>query len=636
MDPNSAPAAAPELSVIVPTYGRPETIRTLLAELDLQTLAPERFEVVVVDDGTPTPIEVDATQHAYALTLLRQPNAGPGAARNLALEHVRAPLTLILNDDAAPAADLLERHLIAHAQCAPKTALLGTFRFTRAALQSPFVQVLQFSNLLFDFPSLVHGRRYGWQHFWTCNLSLPTEALRAVGGFDAANFREPICEDVELGYRLGQLGWQVEFREDLVCEHDHVLNARGYFQRMTRLGVNMSKFADKHDTPGVLYIPDRAPLDARAFKQLQLSVEAYYPLQSQVIERLERLDREQWGQELARNLIQQLDELIRKVSHVSYWSGILAHYAGQNPLEVLEHGPRTGELTSIVIVSYNALERTKKCLEGLRAAADPRFPCEILVVDNGSSDGSAQWLSQQRDIALELNSDNRGAPAARNQALARAKGRWIVVMDNDAIVTPGWLERLLHHAQVDGRSGCIGPLSDRAAHGQQIPYSGACDLASLTEFANGHAQRNQRRSRLQNILTSFLLLMRREVLDTIGGFDERFSPWGFEDDDFTLRAALAGFRNRCALDVFVRHEHYGGAKAARHSELLARNWERFAMKWSGQSNATYGDYRFIEPALQRSFTRDELFVPLNGAPAEPAAALPARTSNKETPLRCNV
>jgi GT2 family glycosyltransferase len=260
----------------------------------------------------------------------------------------------------------------------------------------------------------------------------------------------------------------------------------------------------------------------------------------------------------------------------------------------------------------------------------------VLVVDNGSSDGSAQWLAQQRDIALELNADNRGAPAARNQALARATGRWIVVMDNDAIVTPGWLERLLHHAQVDGRSGCIGPLSDRAAHGQQIPYSGACDLASLTAFAHGHAQRNQRRSRLQNILTSFLLLMRREVLDTIGGFDERFSPWGFEDDDFTLRAALAGFRNRCALDVFVRHEHYGGAKAARHSELLARNWARFAEKWSGQANATYGDYRFIEPALQRSFARDELFVPLNGAPAEPPAALPARTSNKETPLQCNV
>jgi len=154
MDPNSAPAAAPELSVIVPTYGRPETIRTLLADLDLQTLAPDRFEVVVVDDGTPTPIEVDATLHAYALKLLRQPNAGPGAARNLALEHVRAPLTLILNDDAAPAADLLERHLAAHADCEPKTALLGSFRFTRAALRSPFVQILQSSNLLFDFPSL--------------------------------------------------------------------------------------------------------------------------------------------------------------------------------------------------------------------------------------------------------------------------------------------------------------------------------------------------------------------------------------------------------------------------------------------------------------------------------------------------
>ncbi len=623
MDPQSAPrAGAPELSVIVPTYGRPETIRALLERLGEQTLAATRFEVIVVDDGTPTPIELDSARHAFSLTLLRQANGGPGAARNLALREVRAPLTLILNDDAVPALNLLEKHLAAHRTCAPRTAILGPFDFTARALRSPFVQVLQASNLLFDFPSLQHGRRLDWQHFWTCNLSLPTAALREVGGFDAEVFREPIVEDVELGYRLSQRGWKVEFRSDLGCEHDHVLHARGYFDRMVRLGVNMSKFAAKHGRADLLYLPERGPLDRAMRTKLQLSVEAYYGTKESLIDKLDRLDREHAGKRLPPALLEQLTKLIRQVSHINYWSGLLEHATGSNPLRVLRDGPSLGALTSIAIVSFNALDRTRKCLESLRASADPRSPTQIIVVDNGSTDGSAEWLAQQAGIELLLNHENLGAPRARNQALARARGEWIVVMDNDAIVAPGWLERLLFHAQVDGRSGCIGPVSDRAAHGQQIPYEGDGELTSVARFAHEWAQRNHRRSRPQNILTSFLLLMRREVLDTIGGFDERFSPWGFEDDDFTLRAALAGFSNRCALDTFVRHEHYGGAKAARHSQLLERNWSAFARKWANQPDARYGDYTLLEPALKRSFSREELFVPLVSIDSPPAA-LPA-------------
>jgi GT2 family glycosyltransferase len=625
---NSAPAVSgrshgPELAVVIPTYGRPETIRELLAQLDFQTLAPERFEVVVVDDGTPVPIALDASEHAYSLTLLRQANAGPGAARNLAFEHVRAPLTLILNDDAVPAPDLLEKHLAAHSTCAPKTALLGSFNFTARALRSPFVQLLQASNLLFDFPSLVHGRRLDWQHFWTCNLSLPTQALREVGGFDAVTFREAIAEDVELGYRLSQRGWKVEFRSDLVCEHDHVLNARGFFERMVRLGVNMSKFAGKHARPELLHFPEGCTAGPAAFAKLQHSVESFYPMQVELVAKLERLDRDHAGKHLPADLIAQLCGLVRRVSLVGYWAGILQHHEGASPLETLRDGPRAEGLTSIVMVSYNALDKTRKCIEALRRTADERFVTELIVVDNGSSDGSAQWLAAQSDLRLIQNADNLGAPKARNQALARARGEWIVVMDNDAIVSPGWLERLRFHAQVDARSGCVGPLSDRAAHGQQIPYEGAFDFDSLAKFAGEHGARNHRRGRQQNVLTSFLLLMRREVLDTIGGFDERFSPWGFEDDDFTLRATLAGFRNRCALDVFVRHEHYGGAKAARHNDLLQRNWCEFAGKWAGRPDAKYGDYSVLEPALKRSFERSELFVPLPALP-DPAPALPAR------------
>ena len=191
----------PDLSVLIPTYGRTATIARLLARLCDQSLDPSRFEVVVVDDGSPEPIALDAASYPFHLTLLRQENAGPGAARNAGVAHCRASWTVILNDDAVPASDLLERHLARSREVGPKVAVLGTCRFTAEAAKSPFVQVLASSDLLFDFPRLKSGQFHGWSFFWTCNLGLPTQTLRD-NPFDSANFREAIVEDyLESGRR---------------------------------------------------------------------------------------------------------------------------------------------------------------------------------------------------------------------------------------------------------------------------------------------------------------------------------------------------------------------------------------------------------------------------------------------------
>jgi hypothetical protein len=96
------PPRAPRISVVVPTYKRPERIERLLACLAAQTLAPSEFEVILVDDGSPEPLIVDCPSRPFACELLRQENQGPGAARNLGVERCAAPLVLFLNDDAVP------------------------------------------------------------------------------------------------------------------------------------------------------------------------------------------------------------------------------------------------------------------------------------------------------------------------------------------------------------------------------------------------------------------------------------------------------------------------------------------------------------------------------------------------------
>lgn len=616
----------PELSVVIPTYGRSQTVARLLAHLDRQTLAPERYEVIVVDDGSPEPIALDPSAFRYRLTLLRQANAGPGAARNRAVDQARAPLCLILNDDSVPAPELLAGHLAAHAEAPPKTVILGTFQFTAQARRSPFVQVLAASRLLFDFPSLRHGMAHGWQFFWTCNLSLPTAVLRETR-FDE-RFREAIVEDVELGYRLARQGWIVQYREDLVAEHDHVLTPAGYLARQTRLGVNLARMSRIHDDPTVLWFPAGTTLGPRVLGAMQAHVESFHPAFTRLRDNLDALEQQYSDQTVPAGLRMQVEKALSTLGQVAIYRGVLMELEGYDPFPALEQGAPKAELVSLIVVTRDARDKAQRCIESLRATAEPEHPTELIVVDNGSQDGTREWLAAQPDVRLIANEDNAGAPRARNQALAVAGGRWIVFLDDDVVVTPHWLSRLLRHSAVDGRSGCVGPVADRAAHNQQIPYGGGDDPERLAAFAEERYRAKPFSSVRRNMLASFCLLVRREVIEQIGGFDERFSPWGFEDDDFTVRAALAGFRNRLAQDVFVRHVDYGGAKRKRHDELLARNWSRFAEKWTGNPDLAHGDYAAIESAIAGVHSREALYVPL----ITPAAALPARAVPQEIAL----
>ena len=598
-----------ELSVVVPTFGRPDAVQKLLESLRAQTLESTRFEVVIVDDGSPTPIQLEASSYPFRVVLLRQDNQGPGAARNLAFEHCQAALVLILNDDAVPASKLLETHLAAHADAPPKTAVLGSFHFTEEALRSPFVQLLDDSNLLFAFRTLRHGELSNWTCFWTCNISLPLAAIQEVGGFDAETFPEAICEDVELGYRLEREGWSVLYRSDAECHHDHELTSAAYLKRGESLGRNQWRMARKH--PGIQVLGRHlSECQESILQSAHVSYEAYHDIAVRFAEQMRLIELEYHGKSLPVQIEAQMNAILPHAHMCRMLKGIIGEVEGHDPDPIMRDGAPTGVLTSIVIVSHGALERTRKCLEAIRLCADECFPMEIIVVDNGSTDGSAEFLAAQVDVQLVRNEENLGAPVARNQALALVQGAWICFMDNDAIASPGWLERMHFHGSVDSKVGCVCPVSDRAAHGQQIPYGGGDDLESVHAFARQRSRTEHRKTTYKMLFPSFCVLVKREVIDTIGGFDPIFTPWGFEDDDFALRAFLAGFRARMARDVFIRHESYGGAKSLEHRELLLANWQRFAQKWIPGPVPPYGELCALGELSEASWTTEELYVPI--------------------------
>jgi GT2 family glycosyltransferase/tetratricopeptide (TPR) repeat protein len=292
---------------------------------------------------------------------------------------------------------------------------------------------------------------------------------------------------------------------------------------------------------------------------------------------------------------------------------------------------RDAPLVSIVILTHNQLAYTRICLDSIRR--ETGLPVELIVVDNGSSDGTVRYLEtmkeRQRSIALRVipNKTNLGFAAGNNQGIAMARGRYILLMNNDVAVTPGWLERMIVCAETHPRAGIVGPKSNYVSGPQlvkNVDYN-TQTLEGLTTFAKRFAVENaQQATRILRVV-GFCMLIRREVINKIGALDNRFGLGNFEDDDFSLRAGLAGFESWIAEDCFVHHfgsRTFTGAKIDYHA-ILKRNWQIFKKKWGMPDTLPYGSpYRLAEIASD-GFDPEKHYVRLP-KPSVPADATSER------------
>ena len=235
-------------------------------------------------------------------------------------------------------------------------------------------------------------------------------------------------------------------------------------------------------------------------------------------------------------------------------------------------------LTSIVILTRNQLPYTKACLESIRFRTDE--PYELIVVDNASSDGTVDYLRAQADVKLIENAQNRGFPAGCNQGIRAANGEQVLLLNNDVIVTTGWLARMLEALHRQPRIGLVGPCSNNVSGPQQVA-AGYEELCDLDGFAWQWGQRDSSLARDTDRLVGFCLLVRRAVVDDIGLLDERFGLGNFEDDDFCRRAIQAGWRAVNARDAYVHHFGHRSflASGVDLDALLQRNQQLYRDKW---------------------------------------------------------
>lgn len=207
----------PSITVVTPTFNRRAGVARLLDALCQQTYPIDRFAVVVVDDGSTddTLAYLRARATPFALAIVEQEHRGPASARNLGVSHAPGEIVLFLDDDVAPAPDLLARHGCNH-QENPGAVVVGAMLPPADWSRSAWVRWEE-EKLERQYQAMRAGAYMcSARQFYTGNASLQRARFLDAGGFDPTFER---AEDVELGYRLQQRGVRFVFDPQAVVRH---------------------------------------------------------------------------------------------------------------------------------------------------------------------------------------------------------------------------------------------------------------------------------------------------------------------------------------------------------------------------------------------------------------------------------
>jgi len=236
--------------------------------------------------------------------------------------------------------------------------------------------------------------------------------------------------------------------------------------------------------------------------------------------------------------------------------------------------------TSIIILTYNQLDCTKLCIESIRKFT-PKGQYEIIVVDNNSTDGTIEYLKSQEDIRGVYNDYNAGFPKGCNQGIEIAKGESILLLNNDTIVTPNWLNNLDKALYSSEEIGVVGPISNSCSNGQSINvvYQNIDEMIEFADLINIYYSTDK--YELKQYLVGYCYLVKKSVIEKVGLLDERFSPGNFEDNDLSLRILLEGYKLLLCKNVFIHH--FGStsfrSNMQNYINVYCSNKSKFDEKW---------------------------------------------------------
>lgn len=236
----------PFISVIIPTFNRPAKLEQCLQAIEGIRYSRDAFEVIVVDDGSPKPLDAVVARFANRMPvrMIRQNNNGPAAARNTGLAAARGEIAAFTDDDCFPAPDWLDQLETAFAR-KPGAAVAG--RVVNALPGNLFSSASQsLLDYLYDYFNIRSGNPC---FFTSNNIAFPTEALRRLGGFDTT-FPLAAGEDRELCDRWVHYGFRFEYVPEALVHHAHSLSMKAFLRQHFNYGRGAYFFHKSRENRG--------------------------------------------------------------------------------------------------------------------------------------------------------------------------------------------------------------------------------------------------------------------------------------------------------------------------------------------------------------------------------------------------
>lgn len=290
---------------------------------------------------------------------------------------------------------------------------------------------------------------------------------------------------------------------------------------------------------------------------------------------------------------------------------------------------------SILLLAWNQLPFTRRCLAALRRAV-PAGLAEIVLVDNGSTDGTDAWARRQPDVRLLRNEENRGFGPANNQAAAQARGEYLLLLNNDTEPQFGFLERLV--AALDADPGLGAATARLFAPGGELLEAGAVVNLDATCTNRGRGAPGGIHSYREPVEVDYAsaccLLVRRDAFRAAGGFDPRYAPAYYEDVDLCVALRRQGWRLAVVPEAACLHAesvtaHHLTGHESRRLRLQEEARQKFLAKWRDGFLGEAG----AGPAAGAAGAAVAGAAGVEGPAAEAAALAAARAPLLPAPIR---
>lgn len=531
------------ISIIIPVYNKVEFTQKCLPALYKNTLPNLNFEVIVIDnastDGTAGYLGFVKNIFNNLLVITNEKNIGFAKANNLGVEHAKGDYILFLNNDTEPLEGWLE-NLYEIIKNDDEVAAVGSkLLFPEGNLQHAGVVIIEDKQL----PDPLVARHIYWKapadiveanklktyHALTAAcLLVRKKSFENAGGFDEEYWNG--YEDVDLCFKLRENGGILIYQPESVVIHHESQSGP---ERFSKVSHNIDRLHKKwigKIKPDIIIEKNGKVIETDA-KQI---IEYHIP----------------WRESNLPAIQEKANEL----------------------------------MVSIIALSYNQLEYTKSFVKSVLKYT--KIPFELILIDNASNKETVDYLKslfgKDKRIKVVFNSNNLGFPKGVNQGLKIASGKYLVIANNDILVTDGWLERMVEVAESDELIGLVGPVSNSVS-GVQLDKKANYDSIDKMFIYAAEIKKNYAGNTFEFPRVAFLCtLIKKEIIDRLGGLDERFAPGNFEDDDYCLRVQMAGYKTIIAQDVFIHHfgsKSFTAEGTKKYQERLDINKKIFVDKW---------------------------------------------------------